>query len=78
MTRPRNGCAGLVELESNERGSPILETISMPTTTAASSRPKPPFLSEWIWSIAVTTGILKPRSEQPVQMCQLCAGGALT
>ena len=28
--------------------------------------------------IAFTTGILKPRSEQPVQMCQLCAGGALT
>ena len=49
MTRPRNGCAGLVELESNERGSPMLETISMPTPTAASSRPKPPFLSEWVW-----------------------------
>ena len=27
-------------------------------------------------SIAVTTGILLPRSEQPLQMRQLCAGGS--
>ena len=26
--------------------------------------------------LAVTTGILLPRSEQPVQMRQLCAGGS--